>query len=388
MSAPTVTHGVFAMTDNPPVWQLPADLVPTDGRFGSGPSKVRTGALEALAATGTTLMGTSHRKPTVKNMVASIQDGLLALFDAPDGYEVLISNGGATAFWDAAAFGLISEQSHHLVCGEFSSKFAAAAKNAPQLKDPVITETAPGQPVTHVTPDAGCDVYAFAQNETSTGVQIPVRRPEGFDGLVVVDAVSAAGGMPVDLKDCDAYYFSPQKCFGGDGGLFVAVISPAAADRIATIKASSRFMPTFLDLATALDNSRKNQTYNTPALATLFLLDQQIRWMNDGGGLAWAAGRSAALSEHLYNWADAHPLADPFVSDIASRSQTVATIDFHEGIDAETLASILRSNGILDTEPYRKLGRNQLRISCFPDIELTDMHKLTACIDAVLDYLD
>jgi phosphoserine aminotransferase len=319
--------------------------------------------------------------------VASLQDGLLALFDAPDGYEVVLGNGGATAFWDAASFGLISEQSHHLVCGEFSSKFAAVARNAPQLKDPVVTETAPGQPVAHVQVAEGCDVYAFAQNETSTGVQTPVLRPDGFDGLVLVDAVSAAGGMPVDLSQADVYYCSPQKCFGADGGLFAAVMSPAAAERIETIKNSGRFIPAFLDLATALDNSRKNQTYNTPALATLYLFDSQVRWMNESGGLAWSAGRSKGLSDHLYNWADAHPLASPFVDDVASRSQTVATIDFADGIDAELLASILRSNGIVDTEPYRKLGRNQLRISCFPDIELTDMHKLTACIDAILDYL-
>ncbi len=365
---------------------IPADLVPSDGRFGSGPSKVRPEAVAALSDASVGLMGTSHRREGVRSVVRRVREGLSNLFSLPDGYEVLLGNGGSTSFWDAAAFGLIERRSRHLVIGEFSSKFAAVAKAAPHLDDPEIIETPPG-----ATPstfdDAGPDAYAYPHNETSTGVTIPVHRPASGDGLVVVDATSAAGGQRVDPADFDVYYFAPQKCFAGDGGLWLALCSPRAIERIERIHGSGRWMPPTLDLSIALDNSRQDQTYNTPALATLFLLANQVEWMLAHGGLEWTASRCDESAGILYGWADAHEHATPFVTDPASRSHVTATIDFDETLDAAVLAEVLRANGILDTEPYRKLGRNQLRIATFPAVEPADLATLTRAIDHVIDAL-
>ncbi|MBY8884897.1 MULTISPECIES: phosphoserine transaminase [Streptomycetaceae] len=368
--------------------QIPANIKPADGRFGSGPSKVRTEALDALAATGTSLLGTSHRQAPVKNLVGSVRDGVRELFSLPAGYEVVLGNGGSTAFWDIATHGLIRRKSQHLSFGEFSSKFAKAAKLAPWLADPTVIETEPG---THpeASAEAGVDVYAFTHNETSTGVAMPLRRVDGADegSLVLVDATSGAGGLPVDIAQTDVYYFAPQKSFAADGGLWIAVFSPAALERAAEIAASDRHIPAFFDLPTAIDNSAKNQTYNTPALATLFLLDQQLKWINGQGGLEWAVKRTADSSSRLYGWATSSDHATPFVHDPAKRSQVVGTIDFTEGVDASAIAKALRANGIVDTEPYRKLGRNQLRVAMFPAVDPADVEALTACVDYVIERL-
>ncbi|MEU6174441.1 phosphoserine transaminase [Streptantibioticus parmotrematis] len=368
--------------------QIPANIKPADGRFGSGPSKVRTEALDALAATGTSLLGTSHRQAPVKNLVGSVRDGVRELFSLPAGYEVVLGNGGSTAFWDIATHGLIRHKSQHLSFGEFSSKFAKAAKLAPWLADPTVIETEPG---THpeASAEAGVDVYAFTHNETSTGVAMPLRRVDGADegSLVLVDATSGAGGLPVDIAQTDVYYFAPQKSFAADGGLWIAVFSPAALERAAEIAASDRHIPAFFDLPTAIDNSAKNQTYNTPALATLFLLDQQLKWINGQGGLEWAVKRTADSSSRLYGWAASSDHATPFVHDPAKRSQVVGTIDFTEGVDASAIAKALRANGIVDTEPYRKLGRNQLRVAMFPAVDPADVEALTACVDYVIERL-
>ncbi|HEY5836232.1 phosphoserine transaminase [Streptomyces sp.] len=368
--------------------QIPADIKPADGRFGSGPSKVRTEALDALAATGTSLLGTSHRQATVKNLVGEVRDGIRQLFSLPEGYEVVLGNGGSTAFWDVATHGLISEKSQHLTFGEFSSKFAKAAQTAPWLAEPTLVVSDPG---THPLPvaEAGVDVYAFTHNETSTGVAAPIRRVSGADdgALVLVDATSGAGGLPVDIAETDVYYFAPQKSFAADGGLWLAAFSPAALERAATIAASGRHIPAFFDLPTAIDNSRKNQTYNTPALATVFLLNEQLRWINGQGGLDWAVERTADSSSRLYGWAEKSSHATPFVTDPAQRSQVIGTIDFEAGIDAAAIANVLRANGIVDTEPYRKLGRNQLRIAMFPAVDPADVEALTACIDYVIGRL-
>jgi len=376
------------MSDSDPQITIPPDRLPADGRFGCGPSKVRTEALAGLAATGATYMGTSHRRPTVRSVVGRVRAGLASLFSLPEGYEVLLGNGGTTAFWDAAAFGLIERRSQHLAFGEFSSKFAAAVAGAPHLEAPDVIESEPG-----TAPDPkghpGVDVYALTHNETSTGVAAPVRRPADADpgALVLVDATSAAGGMRVDPAEFDCYYFAPQKCFASDGGLWLALCSPAAIERIERLSTAGRWSPPSLSLALALDNSRADQTYNTPALATLFLLADQIDWINSRGGLEWAAGRCDASSAILYRWAGEHALASPFVSEPGLRSTVTVTIDFDPAVSADAVAKTLRQNGIVDTESYRKLGRNQLRIACFPAIDPDDVAQLTRAIDYVIDAL-
>ncbi|MEU2874284.1 phosphoserine transaminase [Streptomyces olivoreticuli] len=368
--------------------QIPADIKPADGRFGAGPSKVRTEALGALAATGTSLLGTSHRQAPVKNLVGKVRDGVRDLFSLPEGYEVILGNGGSTAFWDIATHGLIESKSQHLTFGEFSSKFAKAAKLAPWLQEPTVVSSEPG---THPEPyaEAGADVYAFTHNETSTGVAAPVRRVEGADAgaLVLVDATSGAGGLPVDIAQSDVYYFAPQKSFASDGGLWLAVFSPAALERAARVHASGRHIPEFFSLPTAIDNSLKNQTYNTPALSTLFLLNEQLEWINGQGGLDWSVARTADSSSRLYTWAEKSAYASPFVTDPAKRSQVIGTIDFSDDVDAAAVAKTLRANAIVDTEPYRKLGRNQLRVAMFPAIEPSDVEALTVCVDYVIEHL-
>lgn len=364
--------------------QLPTRLLPSDGRFGSGPSKVRTASLEALAASQASIMGTSHRQATVRNVVGRVRSGLATLFSLPEGYEVLLGNGGSTAFWDAASFGLIEKKSQHCVHGEFSSKFAAVTTAAPHLDEPEIISVAPPGAALAVARD-DIDTYALIHNETSTGVASTITRPS-TNGLTLVDATSAAGGLPVDPAEYDVYYFAPQKCFGGDGGLWLAACSPAAVERIERLAASDRWRPTFLDLGIALEQSRLDQTYNTPALATLFLLADEVEWMLSNGGLEWTTGRSAASAASVYGWADAHELASPFVEDPAHRSNVTMTIDFAEAIDATQLAKDLRANGILDVDPYRKLGRNQLRIAGFPNIEPSDIALLTEAIDWLIEH--
>jgi len=365
--------------------KIPDELKPADGRFGCGPSKVRPEALKSLAERSD-LMGTSHRQKPVKDLVGRVRGGLGELFSLPDGYEIVLGNGGATAFWDAAAAWLVRDQAQHLVFGEFSKKFSSVTAGAPFLADPVVIEAAPGSaPVPEI--QAGVDVIGWAHNETSTGVMLPVNRPAGADdALVLIDATSGAGGLPVDLGQADAYYFAPQKAFGSDGGLWLAAMSPAAIDRIEQLDGSTdRWQPPFLSLKTALDNSRKDQTYNTPALATLYLLAEQLDWMNAGGGLDFCVERTTASSSHLYGWADASDFATPFVADPASRSLVVGTIDFDDSIDAAAVAATLRANGIVDVEPYRKLGRNQLRVAMFPAVDPSDVEAFTACVDWVVE---
>ncbi|SDS33563.1 phosphoserine transaminase [Corynebacterium timonense] len=364
---------------------LPADLIPTDGRFGCGPSAIRPAQIDAVVAGATSILGTSHRQSGVKNVVGAIREGLAELFSLPEGYEVVLSLGGATAFWDAATFGLIERASAHLSFGEFSSKFAAASSKAPWLAEPEVVPAEPGSaPSPAALADTGADVVAWAHNETSTGVMVPVTRPND-SSLVLIDATSGAGGLPVDAAEADVYYFSPQKCFAADGGLWLALMSPAAIERVHAIAASGRFIPAFVDLKTAVDNSRKNQTYNTPAVATLLMLANQVEWMNSNGGLEGMVARTGASSRVLYSWADAHDLATPFVAEPESRSLVVGTIDFDASVDAAELAAALRHNGIVDTEPYRKLGRNQLRIGMFPAVATQDVEKLTGAIDFLLD---
>ncbi|MER7229844.1 phosphoserine transaminase [Streptomyces olivaceus] len=368
--------------------QIPADIKPADGRFGAGPSKVRVEALDALAATGTSLLGTSHRQAPVKNLVGKVREGVRELFRLPDGYEVVLGNGGSTAFWDVATHGLIENKSQHLSFGEFSSKFAKAAKLAPWLAEPTVVSSDPG---THpeARAEAGVDVYGLTHNETSTGVAMPVKRVTGADegALVLVDATSGAGGLPVDVSETDVYYFAPQKSFASDGGLWIGLFSPAAIERAERVHASGRHVPEFFSLPTAIDNSRKNQTYNTPALATLFLLGEQLDWMNGQGGLDFTTARTKDSSTRLYTWADQSKYATPFVSDPAQRSQVIGTIDFSDDIDASAVAKVLRANGVVDTEPYRKLGRNQLRVAMFPAIDPADVEALTKCVDYVIEKL-
>jgi phosphoserine aminotransferase len=366
---------------------IPSELKPLDGRFGCGPSKIRPEALAALSASGNSILGTSHRQKPVKNVVKRVREGLTSLFNLPEGYEVVLGNGGSTAFWDIATFGLIEERSQHLVFGEFSSKFAAASKEAPFLGEPTVIKAEPGSHPVSVA-EAGIDVYALTHNETSTGVAMPIIRPAGTDGaLVLVDATSAAGGLMVDAKEFDTYYFAPQKSFASDGGIWIAIMSPAAIARAEKIKASGRWVPAFFDLGIAIENSRLDQTYNTPALVTLMLLAEQIEWMNANGGLSFAAGRSAKSSEILYSWAEKTSYTTPFVTDAAMRSKVVGTINFDDAIDATKIASALRDNGIVDTEPYRKLGKNQLRIGMFPAVDPSDVEALTKCIDHVVAAL-
>jgi phosphoserine aminotransferase len=367
---------------------LPEDLLPQDGRFGCGPSKVRPEQVAYLASLGRTVLGTSHRQQPVKNLVRRIREGMASLFSLPDGYEVVLGNGGSTCFWDIAAFNLVGQRSQHLAFGEFSSKFASVTTRAPFLGEPTVIRSAAGTLPTPVA-EAGIDVYAWAQNETSTGVMAPVRRIEGADegALVVIDATSAAGGLAVDIGQADAYYFAPQKSFASDGGLWLAVLSPAALDRVGRIAASERWIPDFLDLGLAIDNSRKDQTYNTPAVATLALLADQVDWLNRGGGLPWAADRTALSASRLYGWADHTRYTTPFVTDPAARSQVVGTIDLDAGIDAAAVAMVLRANGVVDVEPYRKLGRNQLRVGMFPAVDPDDVDALTRCVDYVVERL-
>jgi len=363
---------------------IPADLKPKDGRFGSGPSKVRPEQLQALT-NASHLFGTSHRQAPVKDLVGRVRDGVKQLFSVPEGYEVILGNGGSTAFWDAAAFGLIDERSLHLTFGEFSAKFASAVAANPFVGDPIVVKADPGS-APEPQSDPSVDVVAWAHNETSTGVAVPVRRPDG-DALVVVDATSAAGGLPVDVADTDAYYFAPQKNFASDGGLWLAIMSPAALARVEKIASSGRWVPDFLSLPIAVDNSLKNQTYNTPAIGTLVLMADQLDWLNGNGGLDWAVSRTADSSGRLYAWAEATAYTTPFVTDPALRSQVVGTVDFTDEVDAAAVAKVLRANGVVDTEPYRKLGRNQLRVAMFPAVDPEDVSALTACVDWVVERL-
>jgi phosphoserine aminotransferase len=364
--------------------QIPTDLKPADGRFGCGPSKVRPEALERLAGQSA-LMGTSHRQKPVRDLVGRVRSGLAELFGLPEGHEIALGNGGTTAFWDAAAAWLVRDRPLHLTYGEFSQKFAKVTAGAPFLADPIVVEADPGDAPAPVA-DPTADAIAWAHNETSTGVMVPVVRPDGAgDALVLVDATSGAGGLPLDASQADVYYFAPQKAFGADGGLWLAALSPAAIARIGELNgAGGRWQPAFLSLQTALENSRKEQTYNTPALATLLLLADQVEWMLAGGGLDWCVERTSASSGHLYGWAEGSDFASPFVADPAKRSLVVGTIDFDDSVDAAVIAATLRANGIVDVEPYRKLGRNQLRIGMFPAVEPADVEALTACIDWVV----
>jgi phosphoserine aminotransferase len=368
--------------------ELPPGIRPADGRFGSGPSKVRPEQLAALAASGPAYLGTAHRQAPVRSLVHKARAGLAALFSLPDGYQVVLGNGGTTAFWDIASFGLVEERSQHLSFGEFSAKFARTTAAAPWLGDPSIIESPLGS---HPLPRAetGIDTYALTHNETSTGVAMPIKRVAGADpgALVIVDATSGAGGLPVDVAETDVYYFAPQKCFGSDGGLWIALMSPAAAERAARIAASGRYIPEFFSLPTAMENAPKGQTYNTPSVATVFLLTEQLDWLLGQGGLTWATARTADSAARLYTWAEKSPFATPFVADPADRSQVVGTIDFDDSVDAAAVAATLRANGIVDTEPYRKLGRNQLRIAMFPAIDPADVEALTACVDYIAERL-
>ena len=367
---------------------IPADLLPVDGRFGAGPSKVRPEQIQALVEKSVSVMGTSHRQKPVKNEVAALRAGLAQMFTLPAGYEVVIGNGGTTAFWEIATFGLLRDRAQFLTFGEFGSKFASSAKAAPFLGEQSVIKSEPGD-APEFAAATGLDAYCTPHNETSTGVAIPPVRPAGADkdALVLIDATSGAGGLPVDLSQVDVYYFSPQKCFASDGGLFVAIMSPAAIARAEEIKASGRYIPAFLDLMTAIENSRLDQTYNTPAVATILMMNEQIKWFNANGGLDWCVSRTKESSDAIYEWATASSYATPFVADPAKRSQVVATVDFDESIDAEAVAKVLRANGVVDTEPYRKLGRNQLRISVFPAVEPSDVRQLLKCIDFVIAQL-
>ncbi|MEX5294477.1 phosphoserine transaminase [Kocuria sp. CPCC 205268] len=367
---------------------IPQHLLPLDGRFGAGPSKIRPAQVEAVARAGSALLGTSHRQAPVQELVASVREGLARFLGLPEGHEVLLGLGGATAFWDAAAFGLVERKAQHLVFGEFGAKFAQATGAAPFLEGASVVESAPGtRPQARA--EEGVDVYAWPQNETSTGVAAPVARPAGIadDALVLVDATSAAGGMAADVAATDVYYFSPQKNLGSDGGLWLGAFSPAAIERIERIDASGRWIPDFLRLSTALENSRKNQTYNTPALATLVMLDEQVRWLNDRGGMSWAAARTRTSSDLVYAWAEASEFAAPFVAAPEDRSTVITTVDFDRTVDAAAVAAALRAHGVVDVEPYRKLGRNQLRIATFVSIDPEDVSRLLACVDHVVGQL-
>jgi phosphoserine aminotransferase len=375
------------VTGNPPsALSIPRELLPADGRFGCGPSKVRAEQIEAVAAASRTVLGTSHRQAPVKDLVGDVRSGLASLFALPDGWEIVLGNGGSTVFWDVATFGLVEQRSQHLVFGEFSSKFAEACSTAPHLGEPSVFTSEPGDHPDAVA-DADVDIYALTHNETSTGVAMNLKRPQGSTSrqLVVVDATSAAGGLLWDPADVDVYYFAPQKCFASDGGLWLAACSPAAVERIERIAASDRWRPASLDLGIALTNSKQNQTYNTPAVGTLVLLASQISWMLELGGLEACAKRSQASAEHLYGWAEQTEWTTPFVSDPAKRSNVVGTIDLDGRIDATKVSAALRANGVVDTDSYRKLGRNQLRIGMFPAIETSDVHALTACIDHLVE---
>ncbi len=368
--------------------RIPDDIKPADGRFGAGPSKVRPEAVEALSRVSTTYLGTSHRQKTVKEQVARLRRGIAEFFSLPEGYEVVLSNGGTTAFWEVATFGLVRDRAQFASFGEFGAKFASSVKAAPFLGEPTVRKAQPGT-APGLVAEAGVDAYATPHNETSTGVAVPVRRVAGADdgALLLVDATTAAGGLDVDVRETDVYYFAPQKAFASDGGLWIALMSPAALARATEIKQSGRYIPAFLDLVTAIDNSRLEQTNNTPALATIFLAAEQTDWMNAQGGLSWAAKRTAESAAVIYGWAERSPVAAPFVTDPALRSNVVATVDFADGVDAAAVAKVLRANGIVDVEPYRKLGRNQLRVALFPAIDPADVEALTACVDHVVERL-
>jgi phosphoserine aminotransferase len=374
---------VEAVTDSQ--LTIPAELLPQDGRFGSGPSKVRPEQVEHLSSLSRSVLGTSHRQAPVKNLVGEVREGLAQLFSLPDGYEIIVGNGGSTAFWDIAAFGLVRERAQHLSFGEFSAKFGSVTQNAPFLGESTIIKADPGS-LAEPQAEAGVDVYAWPHNETSTGVMAPVQRVAGADddALVLIDATSGAGGLPVDLTQSDVYYFGPQKCFASDGGLWLAAFSPAALTRVDEVAATGRWVPDFFSLPTAVTNSRLNQTYNTPAVATLALLTSQIGWINEQGGLDWAVKRTADSSGRLYDWAEKTDYTTPFVADPAARSQVVGTIDFDDAVDASSVAAILRANGVVDVEPYRKLGRNQLRVATFPAVDPEDVSALVACVDHVV----
>jgi len=377
-----------SITIDPTTITIPADLLPADGRFGCGPSKVRLEQVDALRGAATSILGTSHRQRTVKSQVGRVRAGLAALFALPEGYEVILGNGGSTAFWDAATFGLIRDRAQFLSFGEFGSKFAKAASTAPHLGTPTVVRSDPGS-APQFQAEAGIDLYGAPHNETSTGVAItPTRVPGADEGaLMAFDATSAAGGLAVDPAQFDVYYFAPQKCFASDGGLWFALLSPAAVERIEALAASGRWVPAFLDLKIALDNSRLDQTYNTPAVATILMMAEQVDWFNEQGGMPWTTARTAQSAEALYGWAAASPFATPYVADPALRSNVVGTIDLDDTIDAALVAKVLRSNGIVDTEPYRKLGRNQLRIAMFPSVDPSDVVALTQCIDHVVGAL-
>ncbi len=375
------------MTDTATV-TIPVELLPQDGRFGCGPSKVRPAQIDYLASVGRTVLGTSHRQAPVRNLVGEVRNGLADLFSLPEGYEIILGNGGSTAFWDIAAFGLVRDRAQHLAFGEFSAKFGSVTQKAPFLGDPTIIK---GEPGTLPTPSAepGVDVYAWAHNETSTGVMAPVNRVKGADegALMLIDATSGAGGLPVDIAESDVYYFGPQKCFAADGGLWLAAFSPAALARVDEIAASARWVPDFFSLPTAISNSRLNQTYNTPAVSTLALLSNQISWINDQGGLNWAVKRTADSSSRLYAWAEATAYTSPFVAAPSARSLVVGTVDFTDQVDAASVAAVLRANGVVDVEPYRKLGRNQLRVGMFPAVDPDDISKLISSIEYVVSQI-
>ncbi len=367
--------------------RIPEHLLPADGRFGAGPAKVPTAALSALADSGTSLMGTSHRQAPVRNLVGQVREQLRALFSVPDDYEIVMGNGGSTAFWDIASFCLVRERSQHLSFGEFSAKFVKAVAAAPHLGEPTVVAAEPGGLSTPYA-ESGVDAYAWPHNETSTAVMAPVSRvPDSGDALVLVDATSGAGGLPVDVREADAYYFAPQKCFASDGGLWIALLSPAALDRAAEIAGSGRWVPAFLDLGPAIENARKNQTYNTPSIATLFLMSRQLDWMLDEGGLTAMVDRTSRSADTLYGWAEQTDYTSPFVPEPEHRSRVIATIDFDEAVSADEVAATLRANGVVDTEPYRKLGRNQLRIATYPAVDPDDVAALTACIDHVVQAM-
>jgi phosphoserine aminotransferase len=382
-----VTNLVIMADALTPSLSIPDAIKPADGRFGSGPSKVRPEQLQTLSTSAAALFGTSHRQAPVKDLVGRVRTGLRDYFSVPDGYEVVLGNGGATAFWDAAAFGLVDKRSLHLSYGEFSSKFASSVAKNPFVGDPIVIKADPGS-APEPQSDPSVDVIAWAHNETSTGVAVPVGRPDGSgDALILIDATSGAGGLPVDIADTDAYYFAPQKNFASDGGLWLAILSPAALRRIESIAESGRWVPDFLSLPIAVENSLKNQTYNTPAIATLVLLAEQIDWLLSNGGLEWAVKRTADSSQRLYSWAQVRSYTTPFVAEPRLRSQVVGTIDFNDDVDAAAVAKVLRANGIVDTEPYRKLGRNQLRVAMFPAVEPDDVSALTECVDWVVERL-
>jgi phosphoserine aminotransferase len=386
MSETTSTSDATSPASGPVT--IPADLLPQDGRFGCGPSKVRPEQVDYLVSLGRTVLGTSHRQAPVRGLVGDVRDGLAQLFSLPEGYEIVLGDGGSTAFWDIAAFGLVRERAQHLSFGEFSAKFGSVTQGAPFLGDPTIVKAEAGQ-LASPTAEAGVDVYAWAHNETSTGVMAPVRRVAGADdgALVLIDATSGAGGLPVDVAEADVYYFGPQKCFAADGGLWLAAFSPAALARVDEIAGSGRWVPDFFSLPTAISNSRLNQTYNTPAIGTLALLAEQVRWINENGGLDWAVARTTDSSSRLYAWAERTSYTTPFVAEPSARSLVVGTIDFDDTVDAAAVAKTLRANGVVDVEPYRKLGRNQLRVGMFPAVDPDDVTALTACIEHVVEHL-